>query len=246
MAHKTDPLGDRSASVRNPIYILISVIVSAFSLAIALILVGVSYFEPGTSANIEFLVRLDFMFCALFFADFLYRVAFARIRYLWWEYIIDIGSFIPPIGFVSPKLRLLRIVRILRVVAILRKLMVGNVADYTPTAIAIVCLCLSMLFGFVVGFRAIEPDTFKSFLDAFYFTVVTASTVGYGDIYPKSELGRVASLCLIFLGVVSFSCITALLASKISGSSSEIAELKSMQANILKELRALKRNLRKG
>lgn len=224
------------AVLRSPIYLFVSVAVSAFSLAIALVLVAVAYLAPGEGADIAFLVRLDFIFCGVFFLDFVFRVGVLRVRYRWWEYLVDIGSFIPPVGFVSSETRLLRLVRLARVIAILRRILNVNARDHSPTALAVVCFAVAMLMGFMVGFRSIEPNTFDSYMNAFYYTVVTSSTVGYGDLYPKSELGRIVSLGLIFLGIVAFSCMTALLAAKISGTSNELQEVKENQEKILRLL----------
>ena len=51
------------------------------------------------------------------------------------------------------------------------------------------------------GFMAIEH---LSFIDAFYFTIVTISTVGYGDIHPDSTAGKLLCIVLIVLGIGTF------------------------------------------
>jgi len=43
-----------------------------------------------------------------------------------------------------------------------------------------------------------------SFVDAFYFTSVSITTVGYGDVYPKTALGKVFTVGLVFSGVSIF------------------------------------------
>ena len=48
-----------------------------------------------------------------------------------------------------------------------------------------------------------------SYLDAAYFTTSTISTVGFGDIVPQTEYGKVGSIALIFIGVgLAFYIIT--------------------------------------
>ena len=42
----------------------------------------------------------------------------------------------------------------------------------------------------------------KNFFDAFYFVVVTMTTVGYGDVTPLSEAGRAMTLLMILTGVL--------------------------------------------
>ena len=51
------------------------------------------------------------------------------------------------------------------------------------------------------GFMAIEH---LSFIDALYFTIVTISTVGYGDIHPVSTAGKLLSIVLIVIGIGTF------------------------------------------
>ena len=48
------------------------------------------------------------------------------------------------------------------------------------------------------------PDV-NSIADAFYFTVVTASTVGYGDITPSSTIGELFAVSVLVVGVTSFT-----------------------------------------
>ena len=58
----------------------------------------------------------------------------------------------------------------------------------------------TILIG-TVGFMAIEKF---SFINALYFTIVTISTVGYGDIYPKSIAGKMFGMVIIVVGIGSF------------------------------------------
>lgn len=50
----------------------------------------------------------------------------------------------------------------------------------------------------IIGYMVIEN---LSFIDAFYLTVVTITTVGYGDIIPKTGAGRLFTMGLIVSGV---------------------------------------------
>ena len=61
-------------------------------------------------------------------------------------------------------------------------------------------LVVLLLTG-VFGFMASEG---LSFLDALYFTVVTISTVGYGDIHPTTIGGKILAFILIVVGVGTF------------------------------------------
>ena len=48
----------------------------------------------------------------------------------------------------------------------------------------------------------VNSKSFKNFLDAIYFSVVTMTTVGFGDITPISETGRLLTLLMILTGIL--------------------------------------------
>ncbi|MEE9553155.1 MAG: NAD-binding protein [candidate division Zixibacteria bacterium] len=58
-------------------------------------------------------------------------------------------------------------------------------------------IALILMFG-TIGFQIVEPD--YGFLDAFYMTVITITTIGYGEIKPLSDAGKIFNLLLIALG----------------------------------------------
>ncbi|MEM8731203.1 MAG: potassium channel family protein [Pseudomonadota bacterium] len=54
----------------------------------------------------------------------------------------------------------------------------------------------------MVFFRLVERWTW---VDSYYFTVVTISTVGYGDLAPETTLGKIGTTVLIFAGLGVFA-----------------------------------------
>lgn len=67
------------------------------------------------------------------------------------------------------------------------------------TRILIMAGIVILIFGILI--HLIEPQTFPSISDGIWWAIITTSTVGYGDYAPKSLIGRVAAVFLIFLGV---------------------------------------------
>jgi voltage-gated potassium channel len=62
-------------------------------------------------------------------------------------------------------------------------------------------LFLSVLIGGTAGIMAAEDF---SFLNAFYFMIVTMATVGYGDVHPVTAAGKALTILIIITGVGTF------------------------------------------
>ena len=62
--------------------------------------------------------------------------------------------------------------------------------------LAVLIGCGTVFFHLVEGW---------SYLDAYFFTVVTLSTVGYGSLVPVTALGKIGTTVLIFLGIGVFA-----------------------------------------
>lgn len=76
---------------------------------------------------------------------------------------------------------------------------------YRMFVVGVVILVISALVVFYI-----EPEgQFNSLVDAIWWTIVTATTVGYGDFFPVSIGGRVIAVILMILGIGLFGGITA-------------------------------------
>jgi len=73
--------------------------------------------------------------------------------------------------------------------------------DHLPRRLALIAIALTLtLAGGTLGFVLIEH---YPVFDAFYMTVTTVTTVGYGELHPLSQAGRIFNCFLILFGVVT-------------------------------------------
>ena len=64
------------------------------------------------------------------------------------------------------------------------------------------CLALALLIlAWSLAFKVVED---RSFIDAIYYTFVTVTTVGYGDIHPESNTGKMMAILIILTGTGMF------------------------------------------
>ena len=123
--------------------------------------------------------------------------------------IIDLLSILPfflPMNQGFKALRLLRMARALRAIRFIRESrsfrVIGNVLrreralllSVGALAVGYVLACALVVFN-------VEPDSFDTFFDAVYWACVSLTAVGYGDIYPVSDLGRVVTMVSSLIGV---------------------------------------------
>ena len=59
----------------------------------------------------------------------------------------------------------------------------------------------------------VEPETFNTFWDALYWAAVSLTTVGYGDIYPVTALGRLVGTVIAFSGLAAVAIPTGIISS---------------------------------
>lgn len=92
--------------------------------------------------------------------------------------------------------------------------------------IVVVALVLVAVSGLLE--RLVEPDTFTSIGLAYWFAAMTVTTVGYGDIVPHTDAGRIIAVALMLVGFslipLLASAVVSVLVSKRSQAEREEAE----------------------
>ncbi|WP_114855653.1 potassium channel family protein [Brachybacterium sp. YJGR34] len=180
---------------------------------------------PSDGALQLVLAVMNALFSVVFLGDFVYRIttASSASRYLLRQYgWADLLASLP-----FPQLKVLRVFRLLRVVRLLRHLGARRVWNALVRDRANSALMTLLLLGVLVlqfGSLAIltveggaEGSNITSASDALWYTLVTISTVGYGDHYPVTTAGRLVGVLVIVVGVGIFGTFTGYLANVFLG-----------------------------
>lgn len=67
--------------------------------------------------------------------------------------------------------------------------------------IAVLYLAIGYIFVCTLIIFNVEPDSFNTFFDVIYWATISLTTVGYGDIYPITTLGRIITMVSSFMGI---------------------------------------------
>ena len=150
---------------------------------------------------------------------------FGRLRYLASPLaLIDLLAILPAyLTVVTVDLRFLRILRALRILRLLKLAryseamqILGAVAVRSRRELALsafLALVLLLIAASLMYYveREAQPDRFSSIPAAMWWAVATLTTVGYGDVYPVTPLGKVLGAAISVLGIAMFALPTGIL-----------------------------------
>lgn len=123
--------------------------------------------------------------------------------------IIDLLSILPSIVNASHALKILRVFRLFKALRIFKffryskniKIISNVLCKKKEALLTVGVLALSYIFVTALIVFQVEPSTFGNFFEAVYWATISLTTVGYGDIYPTSEIGKIISMISSFLGI---------------------------------------------
>jgi len=196
----------------------------------------------------KFLNQIDNLICLVFIGDFVFNVitAKSKLEYLKWGWI-DLLSSIPNVQFLRWG-RFVRVIRILRVLHSVRstkvilKFLFLNRSKGAFAAVAMMAFVLIIFSSIaILNFETAPESNIKTASDALWWSFVTITTVGYGDFYPTTPLGRISAVILMTAGVGLFGTFTAYVASLFL--KEEEKELEKREDQILAELKSIRERL---
>jgi len=185
--------------------------------------------------TVEYLARL--WSCT---ADARYNTPFSgRVRFAIRPMtIVDLLAFLPfYLPFTGLDLRALRILRLMRIVRIAKvaryysSLNVIKNVFYSKKEELILTFVI-MIFVLIISSNVlyycentVQPDKFSSIPATMWWSVATLTTVGYGDIYPVTLIGRFCASIISIIGIAMFALPTGILG---AGFVEEINKKKSL------------------
>ena len=174
------------------------------------------------------LLSIEAVTVAFFAVDYalrLWTAPFSRPNYsaprATWKYaisftgLVDLLSFLPyylPIFFPAGTavFRLFRVVRIFRLFQInayydslnvITEVIASKRQQLVSSVFIIVVLMVASSLAMYSVEHTAQPEVFSNAFSGIWWAVSTLLTVGYGDIYPITNLGKILSICITFLGV---------------------------------------------
>lgn len=178
---------------------------------LALLSVSLLVYELSVeSVNAWWLYELDFYIALIFLTDFIigFCVSESKKEYMKKNWYLLIASIpIPAALFQSLQaLRILRLLRVIRIIARVKRLatLASMVSPKGSRYIYIASLPLFTVFSGAVALYTVESDVnpkLENFFDAIWWSSVTVTTVGYGDITPVTWEGKLVGIVLMFFGI---------------------------------------------
>jgi voltage-gated potassium channel len=193
----------------------------------------------GREAHI--LWAVDWAIWGLFVLDYIVRFSLAPNRWHWFiRHLIDFAIVTLP--FVRP----LRLLRLLVLIEVLQKAVGdafrGRIVVYTVSGVVLLIYTASL--AVFEKERYLHGATINSFGKAIWWSITTVTTVGYGDVYPVSNAGRIIAVLLMIGGISLVGVVTAALASWIIESvAEEETATQAVTAAHIEELRSEIREL---
>ncbi|QGS10001.1 ion transporter [Schaalia odontolytica] len=159
------------------------------------------------------LETIEYACVLVFIADYLARWATADLKlgkgalsFLIYPFtpmaVIDLLSILPVFNALNDALRTLRVLRLFRALRTFKLIRYSKSASVIAAVfekerealLAVLGLAIGYILVSALAIFNVEPETFNTFFDAVYWAVVSLTTVGYGDLYPTSDVGRAIAM----------------------------------------------------
>lgn len=188
--------------------------------AFMILTISFSLLPLTVKADSEWKYNIDNITSVLFLIDYLLRFCTAdfhlnkgKLSFLYYPFtplaVIDLLCLSPSVLLWNNSLKLLKIIRFTRMLRLFKIIrhsknitIILNVLKKQKDSLVIVGIfSLGYIFLSALIIFNVEPYTFPSFFDAIYWATISLTTVGYGDIFAVSTIGKIITMFSSLIGV---------------------------------------------
>ena len=130
--------------------------------------------------------------------------------------LVTILSSLTPLNSTVKAFRILRVPKCMKTLKFLRyskgfQLMTRVFQKKKDDLLTVCYMAIGYILVSAIILFQVEPETFENFFDAVYWATITLMTVGYGDFYPVTNIGKAVAILSSFLGVAVFALPTGII-----------------------------------
>lgn len=188
-----------------------------FIVSIAFLSIIPLMFRPhDMGSELTFIVNmLDVVTVCILFFDYIMRWATHDIKTGkkgWKEFakypftplaIIDLLAILPSLGVLPETFKFLRVLRVTKMFRYSKNLTIVESVFRSEKNTLLSVLAVTLMYIFVSGLIMFvnEPQIFNNFFDALYWATTTLTTIGYGDVVPGTDLGKLIAMVSSLFGI---------------------------------------------
>lgn len=188
-----------------------------------MVIIAVSLIPLAFKETKPFLSTLDKITVSVFIFDYALRLLTAdyklqkgAVSFALYPFtplaLVDLLCILPSFTVLAGGFKLLKIFRLFRAFRVFRAfkmlrysksllIIVDVIRDQRKPLIAVGTLAIGYVLISALVIFNVEPESFGNFFDAVYWATVSLTTVGYGDIYPVSDAGRIITMLSSIFGI---------------------------------------------
>jgi voltage-gated potassium channel len=206
----TDKISLYLEDIEHPIGRIVNLLITGLVLVSTGIFIAETYpLAPDIRSLIQ---SIDLIILSIFAVEYVLRLIAApdKIKYIFSFYsLIDLIAILPVLTGITDVsfIRILRWFRILRLLRFIEgKTLLGNLDREDSSIVTRILFTIFSIIFIYSGLiyqveHSVNPKDFGTFFDAVYFAVVTMTTVGFGDITPTSDAGKLMTVLMILTGI---------------------------------------------